>query len=80
VLGRGGGGVGSSPKRSICCWGFGMARGGPLELPASRCDAERSICTFSCTFFNGCLAVSGCLVYGSNHSHSPYRRRTHPGW
>jgi hypothetical protein len=58
VLGRGG--AGSSPKRSIagCCLCGGGA--GRLEVVPSRCDADRSIWTFSCTFFSGCglLAVS----------------------
>lgn len=42
VLGRGGAGV-SSPKRSMVCCCLACGGGaGRLELPAKRCDAERS--------------------------------------
>jgi hypothetical protein len=56
VLGRGG--AGSSPNRSIagCCLCGGGA--GRLELVPRRCDADRSICTFSCTFFKGCSLLA----------------------
>lgn len=60
VLGRGG--AGSSPNRSIA--GCGLACGGGagrLELAPRRCDADRSICTFSCTFFNGCSTLAKFL-------------------
>lgn len=52
------GGVGSSPKRSITGWGFGRGGGLWAEPAARRCEADLSICTFSCTFFRGCATVS----------------------
>jgi hypothetical protein len=60
VLGRGGAGV-SSPNRSMVVWGAcGLACGGGgwLELEPRRCDADRSNCTFSCTFLRGCLSLA----------------------
>lgn len=56
VLARGGAGV-SSPNKSMAGCGGGAARGGGgvcEDAPPRRCDAERSIWTFSWTFFRGC--------------------------
>jgi hypothetical protein len=80
VLGRGGADIGSSPKRSTGGCGFGSARGGWLELLARRCDAERSICTFSCTFFNGCTVLLAYISRMSPRDRSPYHRRIRPAW
>lgn len=44
-----------------CCrwpWGGARTAGKPLAPTAARCDAERSSCSFSCTFFNGTSSSS----------------------
>ena len=51
VLARGG--AVSSPNKSIAGAGFACTGGGRFEDEASRWDAERSICTFSCTLLKG---------------------------
>lgn len=74
VLGRWG--VGSSPKRSMAGWGCTCRCGGGgwLELCARRCEAERSICTFSWTFFNGMSSSSASRVEGSGMGPSMTQR------
>lgn len=79
VLARGGAGD-MSPKRSMagCAWGCARGGGGWLDWDASRCDAERSICTFSCTFFKGYILVSTCLTHYDVSYHPPHRRLQRP--
>jgi hypothetical protein len=78
VLGRWGAGA-SSPKRSIAGCGLDCGGGGgllELELTPRRWDAERSICTFSCTFFSGCRKLAALLE--SHICNLPYHRRLPP--
>lgn len=56
VLGRGG--ATSSPNRSMAGAGFACAGGGCLDEDPNLWEAERSICTFSCTLLNGYVRVS----------------------
>lgn len=63
VLARGG--AVSSPNKSIAGAGFACTGGGRFEDEASRWDAERSICTFSCTLLKGTSSSDTSRVDGS---------------
>lgn len=74
VLGRSG--TGLSPKRSIigCCCACRWGGGARPEPCARRCEAERSICTFSCTLLNGTSSSSLSRVEGSGMGPSMTQR------